>query len=182
MGDIRVVSIKLISCHKQSKVPQQFREEHIIIIATRVDIRLWKDVENNPSGHDGAQICLNSHAHEVVFNFALHWKVESEQRKHKPPRQGITTFCIGVIFIRWRGGFEGKHVKENCCWGSHIVHRPPKLSRNSELLLTTYKSFTSFKPHTIHILLFLLPVEFALIYIKWELFFFFFLYPKSCSV
>lgn len=56
-------------------------------------------------------------------------------KKQEPRGQG---FLSDVV---WR--LLGKRVTENCWRGSHIVHRTPKLSRNSELLLTCCKSFTS---------------------------------------
>lgn len=62
-------------------------------------------------------------------------------------------------FYQMEWGFRGKCGARNCCRGSHIVHRPPKVSRNSELLLMSCKSFTSPNTPTIHLFLFCLQLS-----------------------
>lgn len=89
-----------------------------------------------------------------------------------------------LFFFLYRWVFFLGGWPKNLCSGSHIVHRPPDLSRNSGRLLTACKSFTS--PSTLSVFS---PLSFFGIFSHLHSSFmtqadempgFFFLYLKSC--
>lgn len=80
------------------------------------------------------------------------WRLTQKMNKTRTSR--ITTFTKWVISIRWNGEFWGTVARKTAAEGHTLFTGLLKLSRNSGLLLTSCKSFTSPSTLTVHFSLF----------------------------